>query len=431
MGDTMLKDAQLPGHVVIVGGSLAGLMHGIMLKRMGCNVTILEKDSDYSGRRPHSAGIGFGTHLGRFLNLYDLTRSRASIVMPGIQISWRKHVGIWHAPVHRQLTSWALLYRILRANLDGMASKACPHPPKALKGDGQATYRASACVYEVEPSPDRQCMVVYFNDPATGKSDSLNADLVIGADGINSSLRRMLQPSITPKYSGYVVWRAMVQESDVSAETARFFAGGAATELLKDSYVVVYIVPTDDGCFEPGKRWINWLWYYNVADGSDEMNQIFTDATGHRHKNTVPAGMVQSEVWEYHRNTRLHQMAPPFRDLITATRNPFVSKVNDLLGTRNSFYDGRVVLVGDAFTTIRPHLARATEHAAWQCLCMAEIWTGGLSHKAWSREVATESEKVWLTSRLMGLFGQSHWLALAKSLGSYLLFFIRRRLRRS
>ncbi|RWA04932.1 hypothetical protein EKO27_g10173 [Xylaria grammica] len=271
----------------VVGGSLAGLMHGIMFKRMGSNVMILEQDASPE-RRPHSAGIGFGFNLENFL----------SVSGPAADLDRR-----WGSDVPQRDASLRL-----------------------------GTVRG------------HESMVVHFRDVLTEKCDSVKAELVIGADGIHSTVRKLLKPMIRPRYAGYIVWRAMVPENEVSIEIDKFFSDRAATQLLRNSYIVCYLIPTDDGCFEPGKRVINWLWYYNVDEGSPEMTEIFTDIQGQHHKNTVPAGLIRPEVWEKHRDQMLPQMAAPFANLIRTAKSPFVTKVNDVLCTDSSFFKDRVIL---------------------------------------------------------------------------------------
>ncbi|KAK3689077.1 FAD binding domain protein [Podospora appendiculata] len=416
-----------PKSVVIVGGSLAGLMCGIQLKRQGSAVTILEQDSR-SERMSHAAGISLGANIGAFLREHDDTKTPAGIPSAGSHISRRTRAKLYSVKFERQLTSWGLLYRILRANLDGLATSACPNPPAPRPGDGKVEYRAGKRVSGLQcDDASGGKVTVLFEDVATGKQEAVTADLVVGADGIHSTVRRLVHAPVTDGggYAGYVVWRGLLREKDATPETAAFFAEGIAFQTLKRSYMVCYIIPTDDGGFGPGDRLINWVWYYNVADGSREMHDIFTDVEGVRHNNTVPAGLVNPQVWERCRESLTAQMTAPFAEIVRQTAAPFVTKVNDVLCTQSSFHDGRVVLVGDAFACVRPHFGLATDHAAFQCLAFIRLWNGEVSRAAWSREVLVQSKKLWFLSILLGRYGLDTWASLLRTVLSYLVFLAR------
>lgn len=60
-----------------IGGSLAGLMHGIMVKRLGHDVHLLEQTLS-STRTDHAAGIGTGPQGSQFLKEHDLCPARYS-----------------------------------------------------------------------------------------------------------------------------------------------------------------------------------------------------------------------------------------------------------------------------------------------------------------------------------------------------------------
>ena len=60
---------------------------------------------------------------------------------------------------------------------------------------------------------------------------------------------------------------------------------------------ISYLIPTETGDVEPGKRLLNWVWYSVVPDGSPEMASIFTDVNGKLHLNTVPQGLVNPKLW--------------------------------------------------------------------------------------------------------------------------------------
>jgi 2-polyprenyl-6-methoxyphenol hydroxylase-like FAD-dependent oxidoreductase len=52
-------------------------------------------------------------------------------------------------------------------------------------------------------------VTAYFED-----GSQRTADIMIGADGINSLVRTILFPSVRPKYCGYKYWRATVDMND-------------------------------------------------------------------------------------------------------------------------------------------------------------------------------------------------------------------------
>ncbi len=171
-----------------------------------------------------------------------------------------------------------------------------------------------------------------------------------------------------------------------------------------------------------GTRLINWVWYYNLPDTSTALTDVLTDTAGLTHSNTVPSGLVRPDVWQKHLATTLPAMAAPFAALLSATQQPFVTKVNDALSDKAVFYDGKVVLVGDALAAFRPHLAVATEQAARHCLGLAKVWKNKITIEEWAREVTGYGKKMWLASRLLGMFGLGTWGAFVKALYMYVAY---------
>ena len=49
---------------------------------------------------------------------------------------------------------------------------------------------------------------------------TLTADLVVCADGIRSTGRRIMLPEAEPRYAGYVAWRGTVDRDELSDATA-------------------------------------------------------------------------------------------------------------------------------------------------------------------------------------------------------------------
>src|SRR6185295_13198453 len=45
------------------------------------------------------------------------------------------------------------------------------------------------------------------------------ADLLVGGDGIRSSVRAQIAPTVQPIYAGYYIWRGAPNEADLAPET--------------------------------------------------------------------------------------------------------------------------------------------------------------------------------------------------------------------
>ncbi|KAK3904111.1 zeaxanthin epoxidase, chloroplastic [Staphylotrichum tortipilum] len=415
----------VPKRVVIVGGSLAGLFHGLYLKRHGSRVVVIEQDPG-SVRSSHQAGIAFGPAVEEILRQYDDTGMQSCTPAVGTRIAYRRRQNVKEINVVRHLTSWGLLYRILRANFDGLASEAVPNPPPPRDGDGPAEYRSGQRVTSLRLD-QTGAVTVGFIDPA-GVEGSVTADLVIGADGVHSTVRDLVHaPATGVEYSGYVAWRGTVCESALPPEVAAYFAPRTSLNFLRDTYIVTYAIPPSTGTFTPGTRLINWVWYLNIPPSSPSLIATLTDTTGHVHANTVPSHLTNTTIFHHHLAEHLPSMPPPFATLLSSTPHPFVTKINDARTDAAVFLDGRVVLVGDSLAAFRPHFAVATEQAARHCLGLGRVWDGegGATLEGWEREAVGYGERMWLASRLLGAFGLGRWGEFWGLLGRWVVGFVR------
>lgn len=214
-----------------------------MLKRLGNNVRILEQSTS-SSRNNTAAGMSTGPNGKAFLDSHDLDERPLSFACVGPQFVDKHGNMTRNMNTSLNLTSWDVLYHRLRANFDGFASDYCPTPPSSLDSDGEAVYnigkRAVAIVF------NDGLITVAFDDLINGGRSSCVADLVIVADGANSTIRKQLAPQSRLKYAGYVGWRGTVPEEEVSKETRAFFDKGLFTSVLPGDhgYMVGYVLPS-------------------------------------------------------------------------------------------------------------------------------------------------------------------------------------------
>jgi len=216
-------------------------MQALQLKRHGHNVTVLEQDTA-SDRDSHEAGVAFEANMDEFLKRYDATGLAMSLPSEIVRVAYgRRWPHVRDLKIQRRLSSWGFLYRILRANLDGFASEACRRPPAKREGDGEARYLSGKRVEGLKCQGET--VTVLFVDVGSGKEEAIDADLVIGADGVHSTFRQVVAaPMVADKsYAGYVAWRGTVKESLLSKETVEYFADKVVFQVMRRTYMVVSV----------------------------------------------------------------------------------------------------------------------------------------------------------------------------------------------
>ncbi|KAI9646539.1 hypothetical protein NHQ30_004532 [Ciborinia camelliae] len=250
-------------------------------------------------------------HVQSFIERYDLTKTPYSVTSPNVQFLDQavKIKSTWNISV--AMTSWQILYYLVRANFDDLASDICPQPPKLAGQLGSAIYEHGKEATDVE------------------YKDGVHADLVIAADGASSKVRQTLQPNLKHKYAGYVVWRRTAPESEVSEKTKAIFACKTIFFPYKGGYIVLYTIPGEDGNTSPGHRQLNWVWYNACPENSQEFVEVMTDVDGHRHRTTLPIGKVDPQNWEKQKALALEILPSPFAEMIQKTNKAFISAIYD------------------------------------------------------------------------------------------------------
>ena len=186
-------------------------------------------------------------------------------------------------------------------------------------------------------------------------------DLLIGADGGQSTVRGLLAPDVAPRYAGYAAWRGVIEETDLTpAEYEKLF-NRLGFCLPRGELMLGMGVPGRNGDPRPGHRRYYWIWY-RVAGKSGALRDIFTDATGRDHGTSIPPHLVRDEIIAEIKAGAARTLAPPLAAIIARTPRPFPSAIFDLEQDRLVF--GRVALLGDSAFIARPHIASGVTKAA-------------------------------------------------------------------
>ena len=213
-------------------------MHGIVAKRLGHNVQILEQ-YESSTREGQAAGICAMEYGTAFLKKHDLLADKPCAVnCSGVQILDRNARVKFQIARPMAMTSWNVLYYRLRANFDGLTSQYCPEAPAALPKDGKAIYEHGKTVSNVTYS-ENMLKVEYADSHGGGV---LKPDIVIAADGSTSRIRALLQPDLRRTYAGYAIWRGTVLESDVSEASRNLFQTKTNLMAVENGYLALYVM---------------------------------------------------------------------------------------------------------------------------------------------------------------------------------------------
>ncbi len=338
------------GRALVVGGSIAGLLAGNLLLRRGWDVIVLERAAGVLEGR--GAGITILPGLVEGLRAAGLEESAASL---GIQLPGRIALDAGGALVaeldfSQWMTSWSRLYEALRA------------------GFPAGRYRAGAAVEEVERHGDRVVAVL-------AGGERVEADVLVGADGLRSTVRRLLLPGLEPHYGGYVAWRCLTDERALEPATRSLLFDRYAMCICPGVQAVGYPVPGPDHSREPGRRQYNVVWYHPVAP--DDLPRLLTDERGRVHEGGIPPGLIRDAVRAELDETARRVLAPQFAEAVTRARLVFFQPIVDLAAPRLAF--GRIALVGDAASVTRPHTAMGVPKAAGDALTLAEALDASVS----------------------------------------------------
>jgi salicylate hydroxylase len=305
-----------------VGGGIGGLAAAAALTRAGIEVSVYEQ-------APAIGEVGAGVLIGpngvRMLHRLGLAGALEQVGgWVGEGSTYYRHDGTRVAPVMTtDSAGWPFTYGMHRADLVDLLAGLLP--------DGAVHPGHRAVFFEQDEGQAR----VSFENGAVAE-----ADVVIAADGIHSTLQRFVTEQATPVFSGSVAFRGILDTARVPWWRPKVFQ----LWMGEGKHVIVFPV-------RAGKQ-LNFVCF-------------------------IPAEQAMRESWS----------APGDPDALRAAFEGFAEPVTELLRQVDScfwwgLYDreplerwtnGRLVLLGDAAHPMLPHLGQGANQSIEDSLALAML----------------------------------------------------------
>ena len=298
------------------------------------SITILEKSQE-GQQKDQGAGIHLSNEVVNTVAKYaGVQPEEYCVQMNSVKQLDEKGNVVMSGEVIMWACSWGSLFRVLRRKFSEQGQEK------------KSRYRNGCTVVNVLDEGDT-IQTHIINE--TGQPETVEVELVIAADGISSTIRKLVLPECKRVYAGYAVLRGIVPPLELPVDVQAFHKDSSTIGFTRDSQIISYWVPGDDATVNDKQtdRCLNWAWYRTYSH--DELEDIMIDSSGSRRAFTVPQGALREQVAEGIRTMAQKELSRMHAEVVENTKQPFLQAVTDSMASNNVFFDGKLILIGDAF----------------------------------------------------------------------------------
>jgi 5-methylphenazine-1-carboxylate 1-monooxygenase len=356
--------------VIIAGGGIGGLAAGLMLQARGIPCDIYEQGSEI-----RELGVGINTlpHAIKELAEIGLLERLDHVGVRTHELTYCNRFGqeIWREPRGTDAGFPYPQFSIHRGRLQ----KVLHHALRARIGDNRIHTGCRLASWR----QDESGATAYFFNRDGAHVETARGDVLIGADGIHSTVRAALAPHEGPPiWNGAMLWRGALDWPAFLDGRSMIVAGGMTAKLV--------LYPIGHGT-RPETRLTNWAVLAKIGEGGVPPRKEDWSRPGrleellaHVHKFAIPGVDVQ----------HLIEATGEFYEYPLCDRDPLPR-----------WSQGRVTLLGDAAHPMYPVGSNGASQAILDARCLAD-WLVRADHPAQAL-ASYEQERLPMTAEIVRL----------------------------